>query len=78
MAGVQAGSLSMPRGRHLKENLYSLDSAPDLRVFLCVCVFVCECLDMCAVRVCVCTCARLEFLAHAMRWGSQSPFLNCC
>lgn len=37
-AGVQAGSLSVPGGRRLKENLYSLDSAPDVCVLLCTCV----------------------------------------
>lgn len=54
MTGVQAGSLSMPRGRHLKENLYSLDSAPDLRVFLCVCVYLCVNVWICVLYACVC------------------------
>lgn len=40
--GWQTGSLFMPGGRRLKENLCGLDSAPDMCVFVyldvCVCV----------------------------------------
>ena len=56
---MQAGSLSMPGGRRLKENLYSLDSAPDVCVRFCV--FVCEYLDTCVYfRMFVCVCTRLS------------------
>lgn len=39
----------MPGGRRLKENLYSLDSAPDVCAFLCICVrvFGCVCILAC-------------------------------
>lgn len=47
---AQAVSFSMPEGRCLKENLCSLDRAPD--AFLCV--FVCACLDSCVVPQPVC------------------------
>lgn len=50
MDGVQAESLSMPGGRHLKENLYSFDGATDI----CVCGFVHS-----HVSVCVCVCVSL-------------------
>lgn len=36
MGDVQAGSLSMPGGRYLKENLYNHDSPPDVHSFLCI------------------------------------------
>lgn len=51
LVGVQAESLSMPGGRHLKENLYSSDGATDICVWFCarLCVYVCtlDCLCAC-------------------------------
>lgn len=41
LVGVQAESLSMPGGRHLKENLYSFDGATDDCGVLCTAVSVC-------------------------------------
>lgn len=63
LVGVQADSLFMPGGRHLKENLYSFDGATDICVFLCLCVSL-------FVR------ASVECLAHTLRWGSQCPLFK--
>lgn len=45
---MQAVSFSMPEGRRLKENLCSLDSAPDAFLCVFVCVYVCVFGYLCA------------------------------
>lgn len=71
---VQTVSFSTPEGRRLKENLCSLDSAPD--AFLCVFVWVFG--YPCASQP-VCVHASLSVKVWLLRWGGdhRASFLNC-
>lgn len=63
----------MPGGKASeKKNLYSFDSGPEK----CILLRICVCLDTGRYGSMVSLCGGVECLAHAQRWGSQSPLFK--